>query len=92
MKLLKCPLNGIRNVQEFVCGGDVKIEPTPDAAIIDWSDFVFGEDNRSDCVAEWWCHIASGYWFIVSRNRSSNAVVATFTVGEYFASDSGAVE
>ncbi len=29
MKLMHCPLNGPRNISEFVCGGEVREEPDP---------------------------------------------------------------
>ena len=71
-------------MQEFVCGGEVSHEPSPDASTSEWAEYVFVDDNSRGIVDEWWCHIASAYWFIVRRNRSSNAVIDTYTVDQYF--------
>ena len=84
MKLIECPLNGLRNVQEFVCAGEVTEEPEPDAPAREWASHVFLDENSTGTVDEWWCHVASAYWFIARRNRSSNAIIATFTVDDYF--------
>ena len=54
MKILNCPLNGPRNISEFVWGGEVKAMPAPaDATARDWADYVFIENKRPA-----WC--ASG--------------------------------
>ncbi len=46
MKIMTCPLNGPRNISEFVWGGDVKAMPDPagcgDAA---WAEYLFLEDK-----------------------------------------------
>jgi len=89
MKLIECPLNGVRSVQEFVCGGAVTREPLPDAPAKAWAEYVFADDNSRGTVDEWWCHVASAYWFIVRRNRSTNAVTATYTIDQYFAESTG---
>ena len=82
--MIDCPLNGLRNVQEFVYGGEVVSELNNHADPTDWADYVFLEDNTSGVADEWWCHAASNYWFIVRRQRTTNTVVATFRVDEYF--------
>ena len=61
MKILHCPLNGPRNIQEFVYGGEVEPMPDQDAGSdTEWTDYVFLEDNRAGLVREWWLHVASG--------------------------------
>ena len=87
MKLIRCPLNGTRNLQEFVFGGDVVAEPEPDAAESDWSNHVFLEANLNGVVDEWWCHVATSYWFIARRDRASDEFIATWTTDEYFGRD-----
>jgi len=89
MKLVNCPLNGPRNAQEFICGGEVTEEPAQDAAIENWADYIFLENNTSGVVHEWWCHVASSYWFIVTRNTLSEEILATNTVDDFFASQVG---
>jgi sarcosine oxidase subunit delta len=86
MKLMTCPLNGPRNISEFVCAGDVKTMPDPatasDAA---WTDYLFLEDNIAGEVCEWWLHAPTNYWFIVRRNTITDEILETMTVDAYFA-------
>ena len=50
MKIMNCPLNGPRNISEFVYGGTVR--PMPDAGSCsdgEWADYVFlvvGETSK----------------------------------------------
>jgi len=85
VKIIDCPLNGPRNAQEFVCGGEVRQEPSQDAAIDKWADFVFLENNLQGIVHEWWCHVATSYWFIVTRNTATEEIIATRRPDEFFA-------
>ena len=85
MKIIDCPLNGPRNAQEFICGGEVRQEPSQDAAIDDWADFVFLENNLQGVVHEWWCHVATSYWFIVTRNTATEEIIATCRPDEFLA-------
>ena len=79
MKVINCPLNGPRNAQEFICGGEVKRAPTgDDTDIRQWADYIFMEDNLRGVVQEWWCHVASGYWFIAERNTVSDTILRTY--------------
>jgi sarcosine oxidase subunit delta len=84
MKIIHCPLNGPRNAQEFVYGGDVVNEPDPDATSMEWSRYVFLEENLCGVVDEWWCHSASSYWFVVRRDRLSDDIIETYSVRDYF--------
>ena len=87
MKIMTCPLNGPRNISEFVWGGDVK--PAPDAAACtdgDWAEYLFLEDNIAGEVVEWWLHAPSNNWFIARRNTLTDEIMATMTVDAYFAS------
>jgi len=89
MKLINCPLNGLRNVQEFVFGGDVRDEPDASASTQEWADFVFYDDNHRGVVDEWWCHSASAFWFVIRRDRATDEIIATFAPAEYFTTCSG---
>ena len=87
MKVINCPLNGPRNAQEFVCGGEVKRPPAPDATgqgpeVRQWADYIFLEENLQGVVREWWCHVASGYWFIAERDTASDTFLRTYTCQE----------
>ena len=83
MKLMPCPLNGLRNISEFVCAGEVHERPEAGAPVKVWADYVFKHDNRAGVVFEWWMHIPSSYWFIAERDTSSNTIIKTYTVKEF---------
>ncbi|QTD94922.1 sarcosine oxidase subunit delta [Burkholderia anthina] len=88
MKILTCPLNGPRNINEFTYGGELK--QAPDAATCtdaEWADYVFNSDNIAGVVREWWMHTASSYWFIAERNTASDEIMRTFDPAEIFAKE-----
>ncbi len=81
MKIMHCPLNGPRNIAEFVYGGEVVAEP--DSANVsddEWTDFLFLENNIAGVVREWWLHGPSAYWFIAERDTRSGEIVKTYAV------------
>jgi sarcosine oxidase subunit delta len=39
---------------------------------------VFNRSGSPGAKYEWWCHIASGYWFVVLRDTVRDMVIATF--------------
>lgn len=80
MKQLLCPLNGVRPVSEFVYGGEVRTMPDPDTCSdVQWSAYVFNRSGVPGIKREWWCHIASGFWFIAERDTTRDEVLATYT-------------
>lgn len=85
MKVMNCPLNGPRNISEFVYGGEVV--PEPDAAACsdaEWAAFVFLENNAASIVREWWFHAPTAFWFIAERDTVRDEIVRTYTVKEAF--------
>lgn len=84
MKLMSCPLNGWRNIGEFVYGGEVRPHPSHDAAAADWADWVFMVDNRAGVVREWWMHAPSAYWFIAERDTEKDLILRTYAASEVF--------
>ena len=84
MKILDCPLNGPRNISEFICGGEVRAMPDPasgsDAA---WIDYLFMENNTAGVVYEWWCHVPTTYWFVARRDTSTEDILQTMTIDEF---------
>lgn len=84
MKLMNCPLNGWRNIGEFVFGGEVSAMPAPDASTEEWADYVFMENNTAGVVREWWMHAPSTYWFIAERDTVNDVVLKTYPAGELF--------
>lgn len=85
MKILNCPLNGPRNISEFICGGEVTDTPHPvEGSDREWADFTFMENNTRGVVREWWMHVATSYWFIAERNTATDEVLRTYPAAELF--------
>jgi sarcosine oxidase subunit delta len=85
MKLMPCPLNGLRNISEFVYGGEVTEMPSAvTSSDVAWADYVFMENNVADVVREWWLHVTSGYWFIAERHTATDEIVCTYPASELF--------
>ena len=81
MKQLRCPLNGVRPVSEFAYGGEVRALPDPDTCSDgEWTAYVFDRSGIPAVKREWWCHIASGYWFIAERDTARDIVIDTYGV------------
>ena len=84
MKIMDCPLNGPRNVSEFICGGEVREMPDPascsDAA---WADYLFMRNNAAGIDTEWWCHVPTTYWFIARRDTRTEEILETMAVGDF---------
>ncbi len=84
MKIMNCPLNGPRNISEFICGGEVRAMPDPatgsDGA---WVDYLFMENNTAGVVYEWWCHLPTTYWFIARRDTRTEEILETMAVGDF---------
>jgi sarcosine oxidase subunit delta len=86
MKLMTCPLNGPRNISEFVWAGDIKPMPDPASCSDEqWADFLFLEDNVAGEVHEWWLHAPTNYWFIARRNTLTDEILETMTAEAYAA-------
>jgi sarcosine oxidase subunit delta len=86
MKIMHCPLNGPRNIAEFVCGGEVREMPDPDrCSDAKWADHVFMQDNPAGEVTEWWLHAPTAFWFIARRDTRTDHILETMTVREFMA-------
>ena len=85
MKVMPCPLNGPRNIQEFVCAGPVEPHPDPNrCSDREWTEYVWMEENVAGVVREWWCHVATAYWFIAERNTVTDEILATYPADRVF--------
>jgi len=85
MKLMNCPLNGPRNISEFVFGGEVVAQPDPHrCSQAEWAGFVFFENNTAGVVREWWCHVPTAFWFIAERNTVTDEVQRTYRASKLF--------
>ncbi len=79
MKILICPINGPRSVQEFTYGGEYTPMPDPDQATDgEWADYVFNRSGAAGTKLEWWCHTASGVWFLAERDTLRDEIIRTF--------------
>ena len=62
-----------------MCAGPVKVlpesVPEDDEA---WVNYLFMEDNTCGVVLEWWCHLASSYWFILERDTGTDEIIASW--------------
>ena len=82
---MPCPLNGPRNIQEFICAGPVEPHPDPNRCTDrEWTEFVWMEENLAGVVREWWCHVATSYWFIAERNTVTDEILATYPADRVF--------
>jgi len=85
MKIMPCPLNGPRNISEFVCGGEVLEMPDPTTGSdCNWVDYVFIHHNRRGVVREWWFHVATAYWFIAERDTGTDEILKTYPASKVF--------
>jgi sarcosine oxidase subunit delta len=85
VKIMHCPLNGPRNISEFVWGGEVREEPDPNrSSDTEWAEHVFLHDNQPVIVREWWLHAPTAYWFIAERNALTDEVLRTYPASEIF--------
>ena len=85
MKIMLCPLNGPRNIYEFVWGGEVVEEPDPrSCSDAEWADYVFLHDNQPGVVREWWLHAPTAFWFIAERNTLTDEILRTYAASELF--------
>lgn len=79
MKLLHCPINGLRPLSEFIFGGEVRDMPEAGAATDEqWADYVFNRQGEPGVRKEWWYHTASGTWFIAERDNLKDEFLRTY--------------
>jgi sarcosine oxidase subunit delta len=82
---MNCPLNGPRNISEFICFGEATDMPNPNELSDEqWADFIWMSNNTAGIVREWWCHAATSYWFIVERNTVTDEILKTYPANEVF--------
>jgi sarcosine oxidase subunit delta len=79
MKILHCPTNGPRPIQEFHFGGEFRPMPDSEAATDEeWVEYVFHRRGEPGIKREWWYHIPSGTWFIAERNVGTDEALRTY--------------
>ena len=50
----------------------------------EWADFIWMSNNTAGVVREWWCHVATSYWFIAERNTITDEILKTYAANEIF--------
>ena len=86
MKMMPCPMNGLRNITEFICGGEVEDMPDPTTGSDhEWAEYLFIENNTKGIVREWWMHTPTSYWFIAERNTATEVIIKTYPASELYA-------
>ena len=79
MKIINCPINGPRPLQEFQFGGELREMPDPDEASDQQrADYVFNRQGEPGVKREWWYHVPSGTWFIAERDNLTDDFVRTY--------------
>lgn len=87
MKIMHCPLNGPRNISEFVCYGEVVDMPNPnDTSDEQWADYIWFANNTAGVVREWWCHVPTAYWFIAERNTVTDEIIKAYPASQLYTS------
>jgi sarcosine oxidase subunit delta len=82
VKILNCPINGPRPLQEFQYGGEVRAMPDPaSASDTEWTDYLFNRRGEPGIVLEWWYHLASGTWFVAERDLVNDVFLRTYLYG-----------
>jgi sarcosine oxidase, subunit delta len=82
MKIMPCPVNGPRPLQEFEFGGELRLAPDPGAATDEsWADYVANRAGEPGVKREWWYHSPSGTWFIAERDNRTDEILRTYLYG-----------
>ena len=83
MKIIHCPVNGPRPLQEFIHGGEVSAETDPSLMTDDqWADQLFNRRGEPGVVKEWWYHAPSGTWFVAERDNVADRILRTYLYGD----------
>jgi sarcosine oxidase subunit delta len=79
MKIMTCPVNGPRAISEFAYGGELREMPDPATTRDDdWARYVFNRSGIAAVKREWWCHTASGVWFVAERDTATDTVLRSY--------------
>lgn len=73
---LECPNCGLREVADFVFGGEVARRPTGSVTLRELSAYNYLRRNVAGVQREWWFH-RSGCraWFLAARDTRTNEVL-----------------
>ncbi|HCK75954.1 MAG TPA: sarcosine oxidase subunit delta [Gammaproteobacteria bacterium] len=75
---IPCPWCGLRNENEFICGGEAqrKRPADPDRETDEaWADYLYNNANPKGVVTEWWWHVSGcTLWFKIDRNTLTHEI------------------
>ena len=76
--LLACPDCGARDVNEFVCAGEVTSRPKQKPSLEELTAYLYFRRNVAGVQREWWYHrLGCELWFQAERDTRTNAVLRT---------------
>ena len=76
--LLSCPNCGLRRVDEFRFGGELRQAPEGETDPRRWSAYLYDRANLAGPQREWWYHRQGcERWFVALRDTTTNAVMET---------------
>jgi heterotetrameric sarcosine oxidase delta subunit len=82
--LLACPNCGPRDVNEFVCAGEVTTRPKDSPTLEELTAYLYFRRNVAGPQREWWYHrFGCELWFQAERDTRTNEVLSTELVGRY---------
>src|SRR5918998_2149918 len=80
--LLPCPNCGPRDVNEFVCAGEVTERPKTTPSLRELTSYVYFRRNAAGVQREWWFHrLGCELWFQAERDTRTNEVLRTEVPG-----------
>jgi sarcosine oxidase, subunit delta len=84
MMQLPCPWCGLRDENEFVCGGTTHIRrPGLGADDATWGAYLFFRENPRGVHRERWRHaFGCGQWFNLARDTLTHEVLGVYLMGE----------
>ena len=84
MLQIPCPWCGVRDEDEFRCGGQSHIQrPGSDCSDAEWADYLFNRDNPRGVSYERWLHtFGCGRWFNVARHTVTHEILTVYRMGE----------
>lgn len=84
MMQIRCPWCGVRDENEFVCGGASHIvRPPLEADDEAWGEYLFFRDNPKGVHHERWRHAyGCGQWFNMARDTVSHEILSVYAMTE----------
>jgi sarcosine oxidase subunit delta len=89
MMQLPCICCGLRDENEFVCGGTSNIvRPNLDASDAVWGEYLFFRENPKGLHLERWRHVyGCGSWFNLQRSTVTHEVIGVYALSDAAPSD-----